>query len=146
MEKVSKIDLSKIKPSDIKISYNGSPTLDYDQLENVLTDSEKRTLDALKLLWERDGKLDCKDCDYENRYTGDDVLGVMTDDIKCSPSEIEDIVEKLSRIKVERKKPYIRGNLVMADFVIITHSDGTINKYFRMFCAPVWNRMVDNDT
>ena len=49
MEKVPKIDYSKVKPSDIKISYNGSLTLDYDWLENVLTDSEKRTLDALKI-------------------------------------------------------------------------------------------------
>ena len=138
MEKVPKIDYSKVKPSDIKISYNGSLALDYDQLENVLADSEKHTLDALKILWERDGKLDCDDFDYENRYTGEDVLGVMTDDIKRSPSEIEDIVEKLSRTFVERKKPYLWGSLVAADFVQIKHLDGKINKYFRMFCAPIW--------
>lgn len=140
MEKVPKIDYSKVKPSDIKISYNGSLTLDYDQLENVLTDSEKRTLDALKILWERDGKLDCGYFDYENRYTGEDVLGVMTDDIKRSPSEIEDIVEKLSRIFVKRKKPYLWGSLVAADFMLINHLDGKINKYFRMFCAPIWKQ------
>ena len=138
MEKVPKIDYSKVKPSDIKIIYGGQRILDYNDLENVLTDSEKRTLDALKILWERDGKLDCDDFDYENRYTGEDVLGVMTDDIKRSPSEIEDIVEKLSRTFVKRKNLIYTGSLVMADFVKIEHLDGKINKYFRMFCAPIW--------